>query len=83
MILLSINLIYLGLTSWKLWLEYRELDCCKINVLRFKCLMYVKLAVMMGFTWIFEVMSFASGETNDLYWFVFLLVISINESIML
>ncbi|XP_003427587.1 probable G-protein coupled receptor Mth-like 1 isoform X1 [Nasonia vitripennis] len=68
LVLLSANLIYLALTSYKLWHEYRELDCCKLKVLRFKCTMYAKLAVMMGFTWIFEVISFASGETNQFYW---------------
>lgn len=68
LVLLSANLIYLALTSYKLWHEYSEVDCCKIKVLRFRCTMYVKLAVMMGFTWIFEVISFASGETNQFYW---------------
>ncbi|KAJ8670443.1 hypothetical protein QAD02_001702 [Eretmocerus hayati] len=55
--LLTLNLIYLGLTSWKLWMDFRDHDSCKMKVLRFKCLMYLKLAVIMGFTWIFEILS--------------------------
>ncbi|XP_058799868.1 G-protein coupled receptor Mth2-like [Phymastichus coffea] len=66
--LLSMNLAYLGLTGWKLWHRYRRLDCCKIKVLRVKCAMCARLAVMMGVTWIFEVVSFAFEDTNPLYW---------------
>lgn len=66
-ILLTLNVIYLGLTSWRLWHQYRDYSGSKLRALRFKCLLYVKLIVVMGITWIFEVLSFADGSKND-FW---------------
>lgn len=66
-VLLTLNVIYLGLTSWRLWHQYREYSGSKLRVLRFKCLLYVKLILVMGVTWIFEVLSFADGSRNN-FW---------------
>lgn len=66
-ILLTLNVIYLGLTSWRLWHQYRDYSGSKLRALRFKCLLYVKLMLVMGITWIFEVLSFADGSKND-FW---------------
>ncbi|KAL2743950.1 G-protein coupled receptor Mth2-like [Vespula maculifrons] len=65
--LLTLNVIYLGLTSWRLWHEYREYSGNKLRALRFKCLLYIKLMLVMGITWIFEILSFAAG-TTQWYW---------------
>lgn len=67
-ILLTLNVIYLGLTSWRLWHQYREYSGSKLRVLRFKCLLYFKLILVMGITWIFEVISFADGSKNNDFW---------------
>ncbi|CAL7950005.1 unnamed protein product [Xylocopa violacea] len=66
-ILLTLNTIYLGLTSWRLWHEYRDCNGSNLRALRFKCLLYVKLIFVMGITWIFEVLSFADPTKNDLW----------------
>lgn len=65
--LLALNVIYLSLTSWRLWHEYREYNGNKLRALRFKCLLYVKLMLVMGITWIFEILSFAAGS-DHWYW---------------
>ncbi|XP_014471004.1 PREDICTED: G-protein coupled receptor Mth2-like isoform X2 [Dinoponera quadriceps] len=67
-ILLTLNIIYLGLTSWRLWHQYRDYTGSKLRVLRFKCLLYIKLVLVMGITWIFEVISFAVDTNMDEFW---------------
>ncbi|XP_043273228.1 G-protein coupled receptor Mth2-like isoform X2 [Venturia canescens] len=67
--LLILNLIYLGLTCWRLWYDYRSYNGSGLRALRFNCLLYVKLILVMGITWIFEVISFASSLNGDsVYW---------------
>ncbi|XP_043255579.1 G-protein coupled receptor Mth2-like [Colletes gigas] len=66
-ILLTLNVIYLGLTGWRLWHQYREFTGSTLRALRFKCLLYVKLIFVMGITWIFEVLSYAEGSRNNLW----------------
>ena len=66
-ILLTLNIIYLGLTSWKLWHQCRDCHGGKLKALRFKFLLYVKLIFVMGVTWIFEVLSYADGSRNN-FW---------------
>ena len=66
-ILLTLNIVYLGLTSWRLWHQYREYSGNKLRALRFKCLLYVKLILVMGVTWIFEVLSYADGSKTN-FW---------------
>ncbi|XP_012233604.1 probable G-protein coupled receptor Mth-like 1 [Linepithema humile] len=67
-ILLTLNMIYLGLTSWRLWHQYRNYTGSKLRVLRFKCLLYIKLVLVMGITWIFEIISFAIDTKMDEFW---------------
>ncbi|XP_011881871.1 PREDICTED: G-protein coupled receptor Mth2-like [Vollenhovia emeryi] len=69
-ILLTLNTIYLGMTSWRLWHQYRDYTGSKLRVLRFKCLLYIKLVFVMGITWIFELISFAVGSRLDEFWIV-------------
>ncbi|XP_070167649.1 G-protein coupled receptor Mth2 [Polyergus mexicanus] len=66
-ILLMLNIIYLGLTSWCLWHQYRDYTGSNLRVLRFKCLLYFKLVLITGITWIFELLSFAI-DTNIEFW---------------
>jgi len=67
-ILLTLNMIYLSLTSWRLWHQYRDYTGSKLRVLRFKCLLYIKLVLVMGITWIFEIISFAIDTKMDEFW---------------
>ncbi|KAG5323971.1 MTH2 protein, partial [Acromyrmex heyeri] len=64
-VLLILNMLYLGMTSWRLWHQYREYTGSKLRILRFKCLLYIKLVLVMGITWIFELLSFAIGSRMD------------------
>lgn len=68
--LLTLNIIYLGLTSWRLWHQYRDYNGSKLRVLRFKCLLYIKLMLVMGITWIFELISFAIDTKSDELWYM-------------
>ncbi|XP_020278460.1 G-protein coupled receptor Mth2-like [Pseudomyrmex gracilis] len=67
-VLLTLNIIYLGLTSWRLWHQYRDYTGSKLRVLRFKCLLYIKLVLVMGITWIFELLSFAVDTKIEEFW---------------
>ena len=67
--LLALNVLYLGLTCWRLWYEYRGYNGNGLRSLRFNCLLYVKLFLVMGITWIFEIISFAvSPRETNVYW---------------
>ncbi|XP_066599175.1 G-protein coupled receptor Mth2-like isoform X2 [Prorops nasuta] len=68
--LLSLNVLYFALTSWRLWREHREYSGNKLRALRFKCLLYLKLILVMGVTWVFELLSFATDARNKEYWLV-------------
>ncbi|KAG5347764.1 MTH2 protein, partial [Acromyrmex charruanus] len=70
-VLLILNMLYLGMTSWRLWHQYREYTGSKLRILRFKCLLYIKLVLVMGITWIFELLSFAIGSRMDEFCFFF------------
>ena len=71
-VLLVLNIIYLSLTCWKLWFEYRSINGNKLKVFRCKFILYLKLMLIMGITWIFEVLSFAfspgTGIDKNFYW---------------
>lgn len=67
-ILLTLNIVYLGLTSWRLWHQYRNCSGTKLRVLRFKCLLYTKLIFVMGITWIFEVLSYVDHKSRNNIW---------------
>ncbi|XP_058799867.1 G-protein coupled receptor Mth2-like isoform X2 [Phymastichus coffea] len=68
--LLLLNIVYLGMTSWKLWHKYETFDCSHAKVLKTRCTMCMKLSLLMGVSWIFEVISFAFRETNQLFWLI-------------
>ena len=67
--LLALNMLYFGLTCWRLWYRYRDYNGNGLRSLRFNCLLYVKLFLIMGLTWIFDVISFALMHLgNEMYW---------------
>ncbi|KYN36953.1 G-protein coupled receptor Mth2, partial [Trachymyrmex septentrionalis] len=73
-VLLTLNMLYLGMTSWRLWHQYREYTGSKLRIMRLKCLLYIKLVLIMGITWIFELLSFAFGPMNDFWIQIFFFV---------
>ncbi|XP_076284534.1 putative G-protein coupled receptor Mth-like 1 isoform X1 [Lasioglossum baleicum] len=66
-ILLTLNMIYLGMAGWRLWHQYCDYSGNKLRVLRFKCMLYIKLIFVMGITWIFEVVSYAEGSKDSIW----------------
>lgn len=67
-ILLTLNIVYLGLAGWRLWHQYCDYNSGnKLRVLRFRCMLYIKLILAMGITWIFEVVSSAAGSKDTIW----------------
>lgn len=58
-ILLAMNLVFFILTVFRLWrLSSRGTTVPGLRSSRFKCILYLKLFMLMGILWIFEVLSY-------------------------
>ncbi|XP_073994351.1 probable G-protein coupled receptor Mth-like 3 isoform X2 [Rhodnius prolixus] len=58
-ILLCFNIVFFALTVMRLWKDYKDSNPgSRIQVLRFKCLLYLKVFLTMGISWIFEIGSY-------------------------
>uniref|UniRef100_A0A224XDM6 Putative g-protein coupled receptor mth2 n=1 Tax=Panstrongylus lignarius TaxID=156445 RepID=A0A224XDM6_9HEMI len=58
-ILLCSNIVFFTLTVIRLWNDYKDSNPgTRIQVLRFKCLLYLKVFLTMGLSWIFEIGSY-------------------------
>ncbi|XP_046401778.1 G-protein coupled receptor Mth2-like isoform X2 [Ischnura elegans] len=58
-VLLAFNITFFTMTALRLWRRSDAKDNIPgLRASRFKCLLYVKLCVVMGVPWIFEVISF-------------------------
>ncbi|XP_020707831.2 G-protein coupled receptor Mth2-like [Athalia rosae] len=68
--LMTLNVIYFSLTCYELWHKYKDFSGTRLRILRFKCMLYLKLIWVMGITWIFEVISFATGSKWTHYWMI-------------
>lgn len=66
--LMALSVLYFSLTCYELWHRYRKFNGANLRALRFKCLLYLKLVSITGLTWIFEVISFATGKDWINYW---------------
>nr|CAD7429779.1 unnamed protein product [Timema monikensis] len=68
-VLLFCNLVFFLWTTCRLWKECNDVSVRHLRSMRFKCMLYMKLFLVMGVTWIFEVLSFAI-ENGSWYWIV-------------
>lgn len=68
LVLLTLNIVYLGMTGWRLWHQCNDYNGNKLRALRFKCMLYIKLFLVMGVTWIFEVVSYAEGPKKEIWY---------------
>ncbi|XP_046601623.1 G-protein coupled receptor Mth2 isoform X1 [Neodiprion lecontei] len=68
--LMTLNIVYFSLTCYQLWHKYRSLGGTRLDVMKFRCKLYLKLASVMGITWIFEVLSSTTGSEWLQYWLV-------------
>lgn len=68
-VLLFLNTVYFIWTAWRLWKDCQGHSVPRLRSLRFKCLLYLKLFLVMGIPWIFEVISVIIDESTG-FWLV-------------
>ncbi|XP_069675217.1 G-protein coupled receptor Mth2-like isoform X1 [Periplaneta americana] len=68
-VLLIINTVYFVWTAWRLWKDCRGQSIPKLRCLRFKCLLYLKMFLVMGIPWIFEPISVIVNDSTG-FWLV-------------
>ncbi|XP_047512978.1 G-protein coupled receptor Mth-like [Pieris napi] len=66
-ILIAINVVLFILSSYTLWTHNKKYEVNKLNYLKRKFLVSLKLFLVMGINWIFEIASFAHGEKHILW----------------
>lgn len=71
-ILLTVNVIMFILTSLRLQKHYEPHTPKRMKALRIKFMLHLKLFLLMGITWIFEIISFATPSTSTIQkiWFI-------------
>ncbi|XP_066993684.2 G-protein coupled receptor Mth2 [Anabrus simplex] len=69
-VLLTCNIMFFVWTGWCLWKTDNQIKVMgKLRSMRYKCMLYVKLSLLMGLTWIFEVISFIQGDSVPFFWY--------------
>ncbi|CAG9134015.1 unnamed protein product [Plutella xylostella] len=63
-ILLTANVALFILSSLNLWKHTRKYEVSKLNNLKYRFLLSLKLLLVMGISWVFEIASFAHGESH-------------------
>ncbi|XP_023940356.2 probable G-protein coupled receptor Mth-like 3 [Bicyclus anynana] len=66
-VLITANIILFVLSSLKLWRSTRKYEVNKLNNLKHKFLTSLKLFLVMGISWVFEIASFAHGESHVIW----------------
>ncbi|XP_075982999.1 putative G-protein coupled receptor Mth-like 3 [Anticarsia gemmatalis] len=66
-VLISANVILFGLSSYNLWRETRKYQINNLNNLKHKFLLSLKLFLVMGISWVFEIASFAHGQVHIIW----------------
>ncbi|XP_063387762.1 G-protein coupled receptor Mth2-like [Cydia fagiglandana] len=62
-VLISANVALFIMSSIHLWRDTRKYEVNKLNILKYRFLLSLKLFLVMGVSWIFEIASFAHGES--------------------
>ncbi|XP_053613819.1 G-protein coupled receptor Mth-like [Plodia interpunctella] len=63
-ILIAANVGLFIMSSRSLWATTRKYEANKLNIIKYKFLLSLKLFLVMGISWIFEIASFAHGEKH-------------------
>ncbi|EEB18426.1 class B secretin-like G-protein coupled receptor GPRmth4, putative [Pediculus humanus corporis] len=79
-VLLVFNSLMFCHSSWMLWKRCRDSTISTIRSLKFKCVMYLKLFLLMGVTWIFEMISYATSDMSEYTKYLWLLTDCINSA---
>ncbi|XP_047537058.1 probable G-protein coupled receptor Mth-like 3 [Vanessa atalanta] len=66
-ILIAVNVILFVMSSISLWRHTRKYEVNKLNNLKHKFLVSLKLFLVMGISWIFEIASFAHGAEHIIW----------------
>ncbi|XP_023940357.2 probable G-protein coupled receptor Mth-like 3 [Bicyclus anynana] len=66
-VLITANILLFVLSSLKLWRSTRKYEVNKLNNLKHKFLTSLKLFLVMGISWVFEIASFAHGESHVIW----------------
>ena len=67
--LIALNVLYFGLTCWRLWYRNRNYNGNALRSLRLNFLLYIKLFLIMGIPWIFEIIGYSvSDAETEIYW---------------
>ncbi|KAM3962511.1 putative G-protein coupled receptor Mth-like 3 [Aphomia sociella] len=66
-VIVTANIVLFVLSSFTLWQHNKQYEANKLNILKHKFLLSLKLFLVMGISWIFEIASFAHGEDHILW----------------
>ncbi|CAB3249078.1 unnamed protein product [Arctia plantaginis] len=66
-VLITANIILFGLSSYNLLRETRKFQLNNLDNLKHRFLLSLKLFLVMGISWIFEIASFAHGEAHIIW----------------
>ncbi|XP_072929921.1 probable G-protein coupled receptor Mth-like 2 [Epargyreus clarus] len=66
-VLITVNVLLFIISSLKLWRHTRKYEVNKLNNLKHRFLESLKLFLVMGISWIFEIASFAHGERHIIW----------------
>lgn len=66
-ILVTANVILFILSSYNLWQQTKKYEVNKLNNLKHRFRLSLKLFLVMGISWIFEIASFAHGEQHIIW----------------
>ncbi|XP_014372083.2 probable G-protein coupled receptor Mth-like 3 [Papilio machaon] len=67
-VLIAANIILFVISSFNLWMQQnRKYEVSKLNNLKHKFLVSLKLFLVMGISWTFEIASFAHGEAHIIW----------------
>ncbi|KAJ8713999.1 hypothetical protein PYW08_007619 [Mythimna loreyi] len=66
-VLIATNVTLFALTSFNLWRQTRKYEVNTLNALKHKFRLSLKLFLVMGISWIFEIASFAHGSAHIIW----------------
>ncbi|XP_034238569.1 probable G-protein coupled receptor Mth-like 1 [Thrips palmi] len=69
-VLLGLNVVYFVWTTARLWQQYGDSNTCRRKLLRRRCLLSLKLFLIMGISWIFELISSAADLPGHYAWYL-------------
>ncbi|GBP03934.1 Probable G-protein coupled receptor Mth-like 1 [Eumeta japonica] len=66
-ILIVVNIVLFVSSSVQLWMDAKKYEASTLNNLKYRFLLSLKLFLVMGISWIFEIISFIHGESHIIW----------------